>query len=75
MTGWGEIQHRSCDVPSCMSVEVGWSYNIYHVTGWGGEIQHRSCDVLSCMSVEVGWSYNIYHVTGWGGGRDTTQIM
>ena len=41
-----------------MSVEVGWSYNIYHVTGWGGG--RYNTDHVMCCPVCL-W--------GWGGGE------
>ena len=62
VTGWVEIQHRPCDVLSCMSVGwggVGWWGGITTQTiltccpvclwCWGGvEIHHRPCDGVGC---------------------------
>ena len=70
--GWGgvRLQHRPCEVLSCMSVGLGWGGVTPHTmyvcriglggVGVGVELQHRPCDVLSCMSVGLG-------SVGWGG--------
>ena len=43
-----ELQHRPCDMLSCMY--VGWC----GVVWCGVELQHKPFDVLSCMSVGLG---------------------
>ena len=56
-----ELQHRPCDVLSCMSVGLVWGgvatqtmlTAVLYVCGV--ELQHRPCDVLSCMSVGLVW--------------------
>ena len=81
---WGgvELQHRPCDVQSCMSVGLGWGEVttqtmrrvVLHFCGVGVGLQHRPSD-------GVGLSYNTNHVTcsplsvGLGWGEVTTQTM